>query len=213
MIIRAYVEADWQRSSRMDSRTRNVERKFTDTDRHTTRALVSNPENRFVVGHNHQLHVCEWCCVPQYLLDATGVIRRNPDAPCAAKYPAEILRRFANRRCIDNRHQFFEVLAQYLVKQVLVTILQCSQVDMATDRVLIKHDCFVDASRLGFNIVILRRKQAIEIESFSFRRRETRAFVVKRKAKQCSAAHWHVQLITVLGSSEIEFFQFYSGTS
>ncbi len=74
----------------MDACTGAVKRKFADADRHAPGALVTDAEDGFIVGHDHELNAGERRRVAQDIFDTAALLGCDPDAARSPEDPAEV---------------------------------------------------------------------------------------------------------------------------
>ena len=181
-------------------------REFANTDRHATNTLVTNAEDRFVVGYYHQFDITEWRRIPQYLLDAASVIRRDEHAAGTTKDMRVKMRSRANRRRVNDGHQFLEVRAEYLVEQYLITVLQQPEVDIPAHGIRIETDRVIGPVRLRHDIVMLRWQHALDPESTPLIDGEADALVVNGRSQQIGAAQVRPYLVAFGSLDQFELF-------
>jgi hypothetical protein len=177
LVVGADVEADGQRLRGMYPAAGAVERELADRDCHAARTLVADPEDGLVVRDNEQLRPLPVRRATQHLSDASLEVGRDPHAAAAAEHRAEAARREPDRRCVDDGHELFQVVAEDAVEQVLVAILQSGKLDVLLERIVVAADGRVDAPGLHRHRDVLARQQALETEGGAFRRRKARALV------------------------------------
>ena len=188
----------------MNTRADTIQRKLADTDRHAADPLVADAEDRLVVGDNHQAHAVEGRGRPQYRLDASTVFGRDENAARTTINMGKIPRGLTDGRRVDDRHQGFEISAQHLVEQDLVTVQQQRQVDVLPDRVRIKSNRPELPFGLCLDVVVFRRQQGVDAELPPFLERKAEPFVVQRVTQQLGAADRDVDAITVRGALDPE---------
>ena len=111
LVVRAYVEADWQTVARMNPRRGRVERELPDRNPHPTRTLIPKAQDAFAVGHDDQadravVRVCE------HLIDSAHVSRSDPDPAAPAKDLTERRVCLADGRRVNDGHELFDVIEQ-----------------------------------------------------------------------------------------------------
>jgi hypothetical protein len=186
--VGADIEAHRQRVGRMDAAGRAVQRQLADGDRHAARALVADAEDRLVVGRDDELHPPAPGRGAQHLGDPPAVVRRDPHAARAAEHMAELARRQAHRRRVDDRHQRLELVDEHAVEQLLVAILQGRQLEVLVEGLAHPVERHVDAPLLLRHAVDPAGQQAVQAEQRALLRRERRALVDQRVAVEVHPA-------------------------
>ena len=127
--------------------------------------------------------------VAQDLLDPAAVVGVYPHATATAEHVAELTCRLAHGRRIDDRHQVLEIVHQHPVKQVLVAIMQFSQLDILVHRLVQTSQNWQNRAACFVHGVDPRRQQTIEPELEPLILREGRALVQQRITDQLVTAH------------------------
>ncbi len=108
-IIRANIKHNRQRRGRMKAAATNVKRQFPNRDTHAARALITQAQNPFAIGHHDGFDLVE-AGMSENLLDAVLVRQAQEQSPRLSEQPAELLASGTDRRSIDDWQQFLEVL-------------------------------------------------------------------------------------------------------
>ena len=106
----------------METGAGGIERQFTDRDAHPVGALVSQTEDALTIADDNSLHVVE-AGVRQDFLDPVALRPAEKQTTRIMPIMAEGLASLADRRGVDEREHFFEVLGQHRIKERLVRIL------------------------------------------------------------------------------------------
>jgi hypothetical protein len=107
-------------------------------------------------------------------------IPRDEDTARTAVDMRKEMRSGSYCRGIDHGHQLFEVRAQNLVEEHLITVLQQPEIDVPADGILVETDGVVSPVRLHLDIVVLRRQHAFDTEAATLLRSEGDTLVVDR---------------------------------
>ncbi len=126
------IEQDRQGGGRMKTGAGGIERQFADRDAHAIGALVSEPEDALAIADDNRLHLVE-PGMGQDFLDPVALRPAQKQATRIMPIMAEGLASLTDRRGVDEREHFFEVLGQHRIKERLVRILQSSQKDIAIE--------------------------------------------------------------------------------
>src|SRR6185312_6302772 len=118
-IVGADVDQHRQRRGRIDTAAGGVERELADWDAHAAGALIAEAEDALAVGDDDHLGVVEQR-VGEDLLQRALARQRQEQAARLAEQAAEGAATGANRRRVDDRQQFLEILRQQRVEQGLV---------------------------------------------------------------------------------------------
>src|SRR4029434_718586 len=92
------------------------------------------------------------------------MLRRDPEPPRPTEDVAELLAGAAHRRGIDDGEKFLQVLAQHVMEQVLVAVLERREPDIALERIGLAREVFVDAPRLLLERVDRRGQETLKTE-------------------------------------------------
>ena len=163
-VIGADIQTDRQRLPGMDTGSRRVQRKLADADRHATGALVTDPENGLAVGDNDQPDIVEKGTSTKNVLHQALVFRRDPESPTTPVLMTESLGRPAHRRCIDNGHQFLQVLAQHRKEQLFVSILKRHQAGILFHGIGKPTNCRTCPLYLLFQCIGFMGQQAMQVK-------------------------------------------------
>src|SRR4029453_1698969 len=83
------------------------------------------------------------------------------------------------RRALSDGEKLIQVLAQHVMKQMLVAVLERSEPDIALEGIGLAREVLVDAPRLLLERGEGRGEGALEAEGLALRPREGRALVVE----------------------------------
>ena len=147
LVVGADVEADGERLRGVDSRRGHVERELADRDAHASRPLVAEAEDALVVGDHDEPHVLEGG-VGEHLGHAPLVLGCDPQAPRAPEDPAVLLAGLPHGGRVDDGEELLEVVAEHLVEEVLVAVLERGEADEALERLGLADDVAVGAPGL-----------------------------------------------------------------
>ena len=100
-----------------------------------------------------------------------------------------LLARFADHRCVDDRHHLVDVIVEEAEEQRFVPVLQADEVDVAFERRLLDAKVLIHPGQLLVHGADGRWHQPVEAELCALRRRERRALVREGIAEQRLAAH------------------------
>src|ERR1700759_3409740 len=116
----------------METGAGGIERQFPNRDPHAVGALVSQTEDALTIADDNRLDLVE----PGMRQDLSDPVALRP----AQEQPTRVmpimtegLAAFANRRGVDERKHFLEVLGEHCVKKRLVRILQSAEEDIAIE--------------------------------------------------------------------------------
>jgi hypothetical protein len=164
--------------ARIDAGRGGVDGDLADGNAHAPRALVAQAQDALIVRDDDEPHVFA-PPVAQHLVDAATMLRRDPEPPRPPEDVAELLAGAAHRRRVDDGEKLFQVLAQHVMKQMLVAVLERSEPDIALEGIGLAREVLVDAPRLLLERVDGRGQEAFEAEGLALRPREGRALVVE----------------------------------
>jgi hypothetical protein len=155
LVVGADIERDRQRQRRVDPARRCVQRELADRDRHAAGALVAQPQDPLVVGHDDQANVLVRA-VAEDVRNPVAVGRRDPRAARPAEDVAELLAGAADGGRIDDRQKLLEVLSEEPVEEGRVAILERGQADVLLERIdldpqvlQLQRDLFLDGQGPG----------------------------------------------------------------
>src|SRR5262249_40484586 len=97
---------------------------------------------------------------------------------------AELLAGPADGRCVDDRQELLEVIAEHAIEEVLVAVLQRDEADVLLERVALAGEILEDARGLLLDRVGGGRKEPLQAEPRGPRARERAALVVHRLGQQ-----------------------------
>ncbi len=122
--------------------------------------------------------------VVEQFRNTVDVVRGDPEPPRSAQDVAVPLTRLADHGCIDDRHEFCEVLNQYSVEQRLVAVLERDQTNELFQVVglgaeVLKFECDL----LGHG-ALHRRQQSLQAKLTAFLKGEGRVLVSHGIPKQ-----------------------------
>ena len=170
----------------MDPGGGRVDGDLADGNAHAARALVAQAQDALVVGDDDEANVFARP-VAQHLVDAAPVVRRDPEPPRPAEDVAELLAGSPHRRRVDDGQELLQVLAQHVMEEMLVAVLERSQTDVALERIGLAGEVLVDAPRLLLERVDRRGQEPFEAEGPPLLEGEGRALVVQRVAQDLRA--------------------------
>ena len=113
----------------MDARGGGIEGKLADRNSHAAGALVAQAEDPLVVGDDDQADVGLGALRSTEGMSSTSS-GRDPETSWIADDMAVELAGLADRRGVDDRQEFAEVLDQHPVEECFVAVLQCGQPDV-----------------------------------------------------------------------------------
>ena len=166
LVVGPDIEQDRQGGGRMETGAGGIERQFADRDAHAVGALVSETEDALAIADDNSFHVVE-AGVRQDFLDTVALRPAQKQTTRIMPVMAEGLASLADRRGVDEREHFFEVLGQHRVKERLVRILQSSQEDIAVEIAGELPHCLETPRRLHFQGSDMRRQEAVQREGSS----------------------------------------------
>ena len=132
LVVGADIEHDRQGGRRMQPAAGGVEGELADRDAHAAGPLVAEPQDALAVGQDDRLDPVE-ARVGQDLLQAMLMRQAQEQAARLPEQLAELLAAGADRRGIDERQQFLEVLPQQREEQGLVVVVQFAQKGVALE--------------------------------------------------------------------------------
>ena len=182
LVVRAHVQADGQGMARIDARRSGIDGDLADRDAHAACTLVAQAQNALIVRDDDEPHVLARP-VAQHLIDAAAMLRRDPEPPRPTEDVAELLAGAAHRRGVDDGEKFLQVLAQHVMEQVLVAVLERGEPDVALERIGLAREVLVDAPRLLLERVDRRGQETLETEGQPLLPGEGGALVVERVPK------------------------------
>ena len=133
-VVRSDVERYRQGQRRVDAARRRVQRELADRDGHAACALIAEPQDPLVVGHDDEPHVLERP-LAEDVRDPSDVGRRDPRAARPPDDVAEFLARPPDRRRVDDRQELLEVVGEESIEQRRVAVLERGEPDVLLERV------------------------------------------------------------------------------
>jgi hypothetical protein len=122
--------------------------------------------------------------IPENGIDLMALVVRDVETARAAKDVRELLARFADDRCVDDRHHLVDVVMEETEEQRLVSVLQAGEVDIALKRCRFNPIVLVHSGQLLVHGADSRRQEPVEAEVGALALGECRAFVRQRIAEQ-----------------------------
>ena len=181
-IVAADVEGDRQAQLRMHACTRGIQRQLAHRNSHAVGAQVAQAENALAVGDDDDAGLVG--PVAQQLRDASAVVGADEQAARPLKDVAEFLTSQSNRRRVDQRLHFVDVVAQHAKEQRFVAVVQGIERDEFFQRIGQQAQARQHAHRLLILVVHVRRQKAAQVVLFSLRFGKAGASVQCRVAQQ-----------------------------
>ena len=195
LVVRADIQRDGQGMGGVDARAGGVEGELADGDAHAARALIAQTEDPLVVRGDNQADVVDAHAarggfgpgVAEQIRDAVLVGGGDPQAPRSPHDVAEGLAGAADRRRVDNRQEFFEVLDQDPIEERLVAVLQRREPDEALEIVALSPDVLELEADLLVDRGHPRWQQAAQAENVPFGLVEAGVLVQERLLEKLGA--------------------------
>jgi hypothetical protein len=153
----------------MHASARRVERELSRRDAHATSSLVAQPQDPLVVGGDDQPDARS-ADVTEQLGDAVNVVGSDPQAARTALNMAERAARFADRRGVDDRREFLDVVDEQPVEERLVAIVQRNEPDVLLQIIRLAADMLKFKLHLLLDGGHAPGQQPAKAELISFRR-------------------------------------------
>jgi len=131
---------------------------------------------------------------------------RYEDASRTAIHAGKKTGSLAHRRRVNDGHQFFEMHAQYLVKQHLIAIEELRQVDMPANGIGVEANREILAFGLRRNIVVLCREHSFNAEAATLLESEPGTLVIQRQSQHLATRLRGTQNVALRRSLQIELF-------
>ena len=170
----------------METAACGIEREFADRNAHAAGALVAEPEDALAIGQDDRLDPVE-ARVGQDLLQAPLVRQAQKQAARLAKQLAELLAPGADRRGVDQRQQFLDILFQQREEQGLVGVVQFAQKGVAFEVAGEPAQYQQPARDLLFERADMRRQQPVQAKGVALGLGIGGALVEQRVGEQCPA--------------------------
>src|SRR5579862_5605468 len=116
----------------MEPTAARIERQFADRDAHAIGPLIAQSKDALAIRHDDGLDLVE-AGRRQNLLDAALVRQTQEQAAWLSEQSAELLAAGADSGGVDDRQQFFEILAEQREEQGFVAVLQIAQEGIALE--------------------------------------------------------------------------------
>jgi hypothetical protein len=129
LVLRADVQRDREAGIRVYTGAGGIERQLANRDAHAVGAEIAKAENALAVGHHDDANRSVRP-VAQHVGDAPAIAGTDEQAVRAPPDVPEHLARAPDRRRVDDRHHFVDVIDDHAVEQPLVSILQRDQIDV-----------------------------------------------------------------------------------
>jgi len=126
-----------------------VEGEFADGDAHAAGAEIAEAQNTFVIRRDNQADVAR-SDVGEDFFDTAAMFGANPDAASPAVDMAVALTGQSDRRRINDRQTFLEMVEQHAIEERFVAILQGDQADVAFEGIGFRRNVLIGA--LGLHI-------------------------------------------------------------
>ena len=131
-IIRADINHHGQRLFRRDTGASRVKRKFANGNAHAVHTLISETQNALTVGDHNHFYVVT-VNIFQNFQNLPLVLHRDKKASGLQKVVAKLLTSFTHRRRVDDRHDFFNVVAHDLVEQGFIRVMKRIKIEITLD--------------------------------------------------------------------------------
>ena len=165
-----YIERDGQGVRRIDARGCRVQGQLSDRDRHPAGSLVAQAQDALVVGDDDQADVVAGR--PQDAIDPADVVRGDPDPTRTPDDVTELLTGKTDRRRVDDREEFLEVLDQQPIEQGLVAVLESGQSDVPLEFIGLAPDVLQFQRNLLVDRCHTRWQEPVQAEGVAFIGRE-----------------------------------------
>ena len=186
-----------KRRRRIDAAAGGVQRQLADRDAHAAGALVAEAENALAIGDDDDLGLVEQR-IGEDLPDPVAVRHGEKQAARLAIQAAEGFAAGADGRRVDDRQQFFDVLAEQRVIQRLVGVLQLAQEGIAFEIGVEFAQHLHAAPHLVFDVEHGERQQPVQAEGGALFLGEGGALVQARIGQQPVAEHFGRQGVNVI---------------
>jgi hypothetical protein len=183
LVVGAHVQHHRQAVGRGDAATGGVEGELADGNAHAADALIPEAQDAFAIGDHDHLDVLLGG-VLQHVIDPVLVRIGDEEAASTTIDVGELLARLADRRGVDDRQHFGEVVVQQAVEQRFVGILDVAQIDVLVHVVAKRHELAIGTLCLLFDGFDVLGQQTLQIEAAAFFAGEGAALVEQRRLQQ-----------------------------
>src|SRR5262245_26358695 len=148
---------------------------------------MTDAKDAFAVGHHNDVDI--WIRAVSQKLD-NGITQRirNDHAARSAVDVTELLTRQCNRRRVNNRRHFLDVLEKKAIEENLVVVLQRPQIDVPLQIVILSSIRFIRAHDLLLERFHVRGKQAVKTKLRALFFSERCSFVQQWRVEQIHSA-------------------------